>query len=186
LLKDSFVVDHVIETLTYKSTDGKVGQQTFDPLILEDIFIKTIEELKRVNEKTKQKIEVLETESLKEKQECKDKMLNLENVYNDSFDKLCKLDKRISEVSSNMSEMGSQLENLNKPRHNLSESYKIAKYFDKFMDGIDNSGVFADDSKLEQAADIIYKLHVISSDLSDQKYNKKFSFLNYQLSLKLF
>ena len=167
--QDSFVVEHVIETLSYKATDGRVGQQNFDPLVLEEIFIRTIEDLKRINENTKKKIDNLETESLKEKQNCKDKLIGLESAYNDSFDKICKLDKRISELSSNMSEMGSQLENLNRPRHNLSESYKIAKYFDKFMDGIDNSGVFADDSKLEQAADIIYKLHVISTDLTDQK-----------------
>lgn len=70
-----------------------------------------------------------------------------------------------------MSEMGAQLENLNKPRHNLSESYKIAKYFDKFMEGIESSGVFADDSKLEQAAEVIYKLHVLSSDLGgDERF----------------
>ena len=155
--------------MTYKATDGKVGQQNFDPLVLEGIFVRTIDDLKRINENTRKKMDNLEIDSLKEKQDCKDKMLSLENTYNDSFDKLCKLDKRISEVSANMSDMGSQLDNLNRPRHNLSESYKIAKYFDKFMDGIDNSGVFADDSKLEQAADIIYKLHIISSDLTDQK-----------------
>ena len=29
--------------------------------------------------------------------------------------------------------------------------------------------VFADDSKLEQAADVIHKLHTMSYDLTDQK-----------------
>lgn len=166
---DSFNVDHLIESLTYKSTDGKVGQANFDPLMLEEIFLRTIEDLKRINEKTKQKISNSEKECMREKLECKEKFTNLESSYTASFDKLVKLDKRISEVSTVMSDMGSQLENLNKPRHNLSESYKIAKYYDKFMDSIDNSGVFADDSKLEQAADIIYKLHTISIDLNDPK-----------------
>ena len=72
-----------------------------------------------------------------------------------------------------MSEMGSQLENLNRPRLNLYESHKTAKYFDKFMEGIDNSGVFADDSKLEQAAEIIYKLNLMSTnDLTDEKFQE--------------
>ena len=87
-----------------------------------------------------------------------------------------------------MSEMGAQLENLNKPRHNLSESYKIAKYFDKFMEGIENSGVFADDSKLEQAAEVIYKLHLLSVDLNDERFeNAKFLMENKynEIELKL-
>jgi hypothetical protein len=37
------------------------------------------------------------------------------------------------------------------------------------MNGSYNTGVFADDSKLEQAADVIYKLHAMSYDLTDQK-----------------
>ena len=71
-----------------------------------------------------------------------------------------------------MSEMGTQLDNLNNPRLNLSSkklSHKIAKYFDKFMDGIEDSGVFADDSKLDQAAVVIYKLHLLYIDLNDDK-----------------
>ncbi len=162
-------MDHVIETLAYKATDGKVGQQNFDPSVLEGTFLRTIEDLKRINETTKKKMDALENDCLKEKQECKDKMMSLENTYNESFDKLCKLDERISEVSAKMSEMGSQLDNLNRPRHNLSESFTLAKYFDKFMNGSYNTGVFADDSKLEQAADVIYKLHAMSYDLTDQK-----------------
>jgi hypothetical protein len=165
-----FGVDHIIETLTYKTTDGKVGQQHFDPLILEEIFVRTIDDLKRVSEKTKQKIDTLEQDCLKEKLACKEKTLGIESLYKESFDKLNVLDKRISEVSASMSDMGSQLENLNKPRTNLSESHKIAKYYDKFMDGVNNSGVFADDTKLEQAADVIYKLNILVSDLKDPKY----------------
>jgi hypothetical protein len=165
-----FGVDHIVETLTYKTTDGKVGQPNFDPLVLEDIFMRTIDDLKRVSEKTKQKIDGLEQECVKEKLACKDKTLSIEGLYKESFDKLNVLDKRISEVSANMADMGSQLENLNKPRTNLSESHKIAKYYDKFMDNINNSGVFADDTKLEQAADVIYKLNIIASDLKDPKY----------------
>ena len=93
----------------------------------------------------------------------------LEKLYKESHDHLTSLDKRISYVSTTMSEMGNQLENLNRPRINLYESHKTAKYFDKFQDGIDNSGVFADDSKLDQAAEIIYKLHMLSNDLKDEK-----------------
>lgn len=75
-----------------------------------------------------------------------------------------------------MAEMGNQLENLNRPRLNLYESHKTAKYFDKFMDGIDNSGVFADDSKLDQAAEVIYKLHLVDQDLKDEKSVQNFHF----------
>ncbi|CAF0747382.1 unnamed protein product [Brachionus calyciflorus] len=170
--QENFNVDNLIENLTYKATDGRVGQQDFDPLILEDIFKKTIEDLKKINDKTKQKIESLESDCQKEKNVCKEKILKLEQSYKDSFEHLSTLDKRISNVSSTMSDMGSQLENLNRPRLNLFESFKTAKYFDKFMDGIDNSGVFADDSKLESAAEVIYKLYLLSSDLNDERFDK--------------
>ncbi len=162
----------MIENLTYKSTDGKVGQANFDPLVLEDIFKKTIEDLKKINEKSKQKIEQLNGECQKEKNLCQEKIVSLEKNYKDSFDNLIALDKRISTVSLAMSEMGSQLESLNKPRLNLYESHKTAKYFDKFMEGIDNSGVFADDSKLEQAAEVIYKLNLMSNDLTEEKFQE--------------
>jgi hypothetical protein len=162
----------LIENLTYKSTDGKVGQANFDPLVLEDIFKKTIEDLKKINEKSKQKIEQLNGECQKEKNLCQEKIVFLEKNYKDSFDNLIALDKRISTVSLAMSEMGSQLESLNKPRLNLYESHKTAKYYDKFMEGIDNSGVFADDSKLEQAAEVIYKLNLMSNDLTEEKFQE--------------
>jgi hypothetical protein len=168
-IKNSFSIDNLIENLTYKSTDGRVGQSNFDPLILEEIFKKTIEDLRKINEKSKQKIDQLNLECQKEKNLCRDKFQNLELLYNDSYEHLVELDKRISNVSSSMSDMSSQLESLNKPRLNLYESHKTAKYFDKFMDGIENSGVFADDSKLEQAAEVIYKLHLLSNDLIDER-----------------
>lgn len=137
--------------------------------MLEDIFRKTIEDLKKINEKSKQKIENLESECQKEKQVCKEKIEHLETQYKKAYERLSELDKRISGVSSQMSEMGTQLDNLNKPRLNLFESHKIAKYFDKFMEGTENSGVFADDSKLDQAAEVIYKLHLLSIDLGDEE-----------------
>lgn len=159
----------MIENLTYKTTDGRVGSTLFDPLVLEDIFKKTIEDLKRVNEAKTSKIESIANECSREKEQCREKIVNLEKLYKDSHDHLTSLDKRISYVSTTMSDMGNQLENLNRPRLNLYESHKTAKYFDKFMDGIDNSGVFADDSKLDQAAEVIYKLHMVSNDLKDEK-----------------
>ena len=169
ILKDSFSIDSMIESLTYKSTDGQVGHSNFDPLILEDIFQRTIDDLMVINEKSKQKIQALESECQKEKLACREKVVEMEELYKESFEHLNALDKRISLVSSTMSEMGSQLENLNKPRQNLYESHKVAKYFDKFMEEITNSGVFADDSKLDQAAEVIYKLHLLSNDLKDEK-----------------
>jgi hypothetical protein len=125
--------------------------------------------LKQINENSKLKIEKLGAECQKEKLTCKNKIEIIETEYKNSYECLSELDKRISSVSLQMSEMGSQLDNLNKPRLNLYESHKIAKYFDKFMDGIENSGVFADDSKIDQAAEIIYKLHLLSIDLNDEK-----------------
>ena len=149
-----------------------MGQPNFDPLVLEDIFYRTIDDLKKINEKSKQKTEQLTVECQKEKNICQEKIVGLEKTYKESFESLVQLDKRISVVSAAMSEMGSQLENLNKPRLNLYESHKTAKYFDKFMEGIDTSGVFADDSKLEQAAEIIYKLHMMSHDLTDERFQE--------------
>jgi hypothetical protein len=169
LESDSFVVDHIVESLTYKSTDGKIGQLTFDPLILENIFTQTIADLNKINENTRSKIDLLETECIQEKVKCKDKINNIDASYKESYDNLIHLDKRINEVSSKMSEMGAQLDNLNKPNRNLNESYKMTKYYDKFMDGCDSSGVFANDNKLDSAADIIYKLHLLSLDLNDSK-----------------
>lgn len=122
----------------------------------------------------------METDCQKEKNTCKDKISKLEQLYKDSYDHLSALDNRISNVSSTMSDMGAQLENLNRPRLNLYESQKTSKYFDKFMDGIESSGVFADDSKLEQAAEVIYKLHLISNDLNDER------FANLKISLREF
>lgn len=153
-----------------------MGHNSFDPLILEDVFKRTIDDLKKINEKSKAKIESLTNECNREKNVCKEKTTNLEMHYKESHDHLISLDKRISQVSTTMADMGSQLENLNRPRLNLYESHKIAKYFDKFKDGIDNSGVFADDSKLEQAAEVIYKLHLISNDLKDERLNIDFLF----------
>ena len=163
-------MENLIENLTYKSTDGRVGSSNFDPLILEEVFKRTIEDLNKLNDKSKVRLDMLGNECSKEKESCRERIAQLERYYNDAFVHLSSLDKRISYVSTTMAEMGNQLENLNRPRNNLYESHKTAKYFDKFMDGIDNSGVFADDSKLDQAAEVIYKLQLVANDLKDDKF----------------
>lgn len=166
---DSFIVDHIIESLTYKATDGKIGQVTFNPLILENIFTQTISDLNKINESTRKRIDALEADCIQEKVKCKDKINDIDASYKESYDSLIQLDKRINEVSGKMSEMGAQLDNLNKPNRNLNESYKMTKYYDRFMDGCDTIGVFANDNKLDLAADLIYKLYLLSFDLNDPK-----------------
>ena len=41
------------------------------------------------------------------------------------------------------------------------------------MDGIDNTGVFANDSKIDQAAYAIYKLQVLANDLTDPRLSQQ-------------
>lgn len=78
----------MIENLTYKSTDGRVGQANFDPLILEEVFQRTIEDLEKINGKCATKIESLEAECQKEKIGCKDKIVDLEAHYKVSTPRL--------------------------------------------------------------------------------------------------
>lgn len=42
--------------LTYKATDGQVGQSNFDPLVLENIFKDTIEDLKKLTTEVNRKL----------------------------------------------------------------------------------------------------------------------------------
>jgi exocyst complex component 5 len=80
-----------------------------------------------------------------------------------------KLDERINSVATKVLHLGDQLENVNMPRSRAVEAQKLMNHFAEFLGpGPPVSDVFNDPKKINEAADIIQKLHLISQELPDK------------------
>lgn len=83
-----------------------------------------------------------------------------------------------------MLHLGDQLENVNMPRSRAVEAQKLMNHFAEFLGpGPPVSDVFNDPKKINEAADIIQKLHLISQELPE-KY--RLIFKTYLFTINLY
>lgn len=102
------------------------------------------------------------------------------------------MDGKINSVATKVIHLGDQLDNVNGPRTRVVEAQKLMTYLSEFLSlGPLTSPLFTDSSKvymnnnimlcykveidlylqIDEAADIIQKLHLIAQDLSSPKYD---------------
>ncbi|GLH07899.1 Exocyst complex component 5 [Gryllus bimaculatus] len=83
------------------------------------------------------------------------------------------LDERINYVATKVLHLGDQLESVNTPRARAVEAQKLMNHFAEFLSpGPLLSEVFQFNSRIDEAADIIQKLHLIAQELPSGKFEK--------------
>lgn len=150
---------------------SKGGADAFDPRALSDVFEKTIHELTALDAKMQGRINKLEELCVKEQEEHKQKVKELETTYKTASSLFQELDDRINYVATKVVHLGDQLEGINTPRSRAIEAQELMKYFDEFATGKLSSRDFNDQFQINEAANIIQKLSLIAQELPSERFD---------------
>lgn len=183
LEEDPFDPENFVERLAWKTTgesfslkaseDGKKNEVNFDPMKLHDTFEQAIRDLRILQVAMQNKTERLESMCKEEEKRHWQKIGELQNKNKAAFNSFQELDERINFVATKVVHLGDQLESVNTPRARDVEAQKLMNYFAEFLTtGPLISQVFTDPSQLNQAADVIHKLHGIAQELPEEKFRE--------------
>ncbi|XP_072842946.1 exocyst complex component 5 [Pogona vitticeps] len=173
LFEEPFVADEYIERLAWRTPGGgsRGGMEAFDPKRLKEEFVNHINELKLLDERIQRRVERLEQQVQREAKEFAKKVQELQKSNQVAFQHFQELDEHVSYVATKVCHLGDLLEGVNTPRQRLVEAHKLMKYFNEFLDGELKSDVFTNPEKIEEAADIIQKLHLIAQELPFDRFS---------------
>jgi len=176
-------VGEFIERLTWRTNNELQNSEDFHPVALHDTFIQTIKDLKILQEKQQSKCERLEESLRQEKESHAKKIAKLQERHQTAIDVFGQLDEKINSVAGKIMHLGEQLENVNTPRSRSVEAQKLLNFMSEFLAAgpVIVNDIFADATRLSEAADVIQKLYAISQDLppgnfaeSKRKIEKKY------------
>uniref|UniRef100_A0A8C6VSU4 Exocyst complex component 5 n=1 Tax=Naja naja TaxID=35670 RepID=A0A8C6VSU4_NAJNA len=173
LFEEPFAADEYIERLAWRTPGGgsRGGMEAFDPKRLQEEFVNHINELKLLDERIQRRVEKLEQQVQREAKEFAKKVQELQKSNQVAFQHFQELDEHVSYVATKVCHLGDLLEGVNTPRQRLVEAHKLMKYFNEFLDGELKSDVFTNPEKIEEAADIIQKLHLIAQELPFERFS---------------
>ncbi|KAJ6652741.1 hypothetical protein lerEdw1_010932 [Lerista edwardsae] len=163
-----------IERLAWRTPGGgsRGGVEAFDPKRLQEEFVNHINELKLLDERIQRRVEKLEQQVQREAKEFAKKVQELQKSNQVAFQHFQELDEHVSYVATKVCHLGDLLEGVNTPRQRLVEAHKLMKYFNEFLDGELKSDIFTNPEKIEEAADIIQKLHLIAQELPFDRFSE--------------
>ncbi|XP_015262374.1 PREDICTED: exocyst complex component 5 [Gekko japonicus] len=172
--REPFVADEYIERLAWRTPGGgsRGGVEAFDPKRLQEEFVNHIQELKLLDERIQRRVEKLEQQVQREAKEFAKKVQELQKSNQVAFQHFQELDEHVSYVATKVCHLGDLLEGVNTPRQRLVEAHKLMKYFNEFLDGELKSEVFTNPPEIEEAADIIQKLHLIAQELPFDRFSE--------------
>lgn len=170
-----FDPEQYVEQLAWRvqGGDSAEGRRALDARLLLNVFENTIDKLKHLNARLEDKIVTSETDLGVELKGHGKRVAELQEMNKTAFVHFQELDEHISNVATKVVHLGDQLEGVNTPRARAEEAQKLIGYFSDFLDEYGpQSEVFNDPFRLQEAADIIQKLQLISQELPPGQFDK--------------
>ncbi|XP_012272087.1 exocyst complex component 5 [Orussus abietinus] len=174
LEQEPFDAEEFVERLAWRTVndsiiDGERG--SFDPLLVHETFLQAIKDLQVLQERQQKKCDKLEAALKDEEAKHVLEILELQENNKHAIELFHQLDERINFVATKVLHLGDQLESVNIPRARAVETHKLMKHFSEFLSpGPLTDPIFMDKSLLDEAADVIQKLHLISQELPSEKF----------------
>ncbi|XP_058791002.1 exocyst complex component 5 [Phymastichus coffea] len=174
LEQEPFDPEEFVERLAWRTVndttkDGVSG--VFDPVLVHETFLQAIKDLQVLEERQQKKCDKLETALKEEKAKHALEMSDLRERNRKAIDLFHQLDERINFVAIKVLHLGDQLESVNTPRARTVEAQKLMRHFSEFLSpGPLTDPIFTEKASLDEAADVIQKLHVISQELPTEKF----------------
>ena len=174
LEQDPFDPEEFVERLAWRTVNDTTkdgGRTFFDPMIVHETFLQAIKDLQILQERQQKKCDKLEGALKDEEARHALEILELQERNKHSIHLFHQLDERINLVATKVLHLGDQLESVNTPRARAVEAQKLMKHFSDFLSpGPLTDPIFTDKSSLDEAADVIQKLHLISQELPFEKF----------------
>ncbi|XP_033337221.1 exocyst complex component Sec10 [Megalopta genalis] len=174
LEQDPFDPEEFVERLAWRTVNDTIkdsGKTFFDPMIVHETFLQAIKDLQILQERQQKKCDKLEIALKDEEARHMLEILELQERNKHSIDLFHQLDERINLVATKVLHLGDQLESVNTPRARAVEAQKLMRHFSDFLSpGPLTDPIFTDKSSLDEAADVIQKLHLISQELPSDKF----------------
>ncbi|XP_069683287.1 exocyst complex component 5 [Periplaneta americana] len=175
LEQEPFDPEEFVERLAWRTVADTRNEGTgnFDPVLLHETFLQAIKDLQLLQERQQKKCERLEMMCREEENGHWQQISQLQEKNKASVNMFQELDERINYVATKVIHLGDQLESVNTPRARAVEAQKLMNHFAEFLSpGPLLAEVFTDKTQIDEAADIIQKLHLIAQELPSGKFEK--------------
>ncbi|KAJ0173631.1 hypothetical protein K1T71_010780 [Dendrolimus kikuchii] len=172
LEQDPFDPDEFVERMVRRSMqESRLQDELFDPEMIHDIFTQAIQDLKVLQERQERKCTRLEQAVQEEEKLYGAKLAEIMDQHTHCVDVFSALDERMSRCGGRALDVGEKLGAARAPRARAAAARDLLSHLAHFLSpGPVLSDLFSDPSKLNDAADVIQKLHTIAQELPPDKF----------------
>uniref|UniRef100_A0A1B6FMR3 Exocyst complex component 5 n=1 Tax=Cuerna arida TaxID=1464854 RepID=A0A1B6FMR3_9HEMI len=171
LEQEPFDPEEFVERLAWRTVDSnrEEGNSTFDPVLMHETFSQAIKDLQLLLERQQKKCERLEQACHEEEANHWQDISKLQEKNKSTVSLFQELDERINFVATKVIHLGDQLESVNTPRSRAVQAQKLMNHFAEFLSP---GPVMAEFTQIDEAADVIQKLHLIAQELPPGKFEE--------------
>ncbi|XP_048486258.1 exocyst complex component 5 [Plutella xylostella] len=171
LEKDPFDPDEFVERMVRRSMEESGNQNEIQPEMIHDIFTQAIQDLKVLQERQERKCARLEQAVQEEEKLYGAKLSEIMDQHTHCVSVFNSLDERMSRCGGQAQDVGEKLGAARAPRARAAAARDLLAHLAHFLSpGPVLTDLFNDPNKLNEAADVIQKLHTISQELPPEKF----------------
>ncbi|XP_030759414.1 exocyst complex component 5 [Sitophilus oryzae] len=174
LEQEPFDAEEFVERLAWRTiaeTRAEGDEGDLNPTLLHESFVQAIKDLTLLQERQEKKCERLESTVRDDEAMFFQEIYNLLEQNKQSMDNFQELDSKINIVATKVLHLGDQLDSVNGPRARVVDAQKLLSHLSEFLsNGPLTSSIFNDPYRIDEAADVIQKLFLISQDLPSPKF----------------
>ncbi|XP_047994630.1 exocyst complex component 5 isoform X2 [Leguminivora glycinivorella] len=172
LEQDPFDPDEFVERMVRRSMqESRLKDDEFDPEMIHDIFTQAIQDLKVLQERQERKCARLEQSVQEEEKLYGAKLAEIMEQHTHCVNVFSSLDERMSRCGGRALDVGEKLGAARAPRARAAAARDLLAHLAHFLSpGPVHTELFNDPSKLNEAADVIQKLHTIAQELPPDKF----------------
>ncbi|KAF7265194.1 hypothetical protein GWI33_021387 [Rhynchophorus ferrugineus] len=174
LEQEPFDAEEFVERLAWRTiaeTRCEGDETDLNPALLHESFVQAIKDLTLLQERQEKKCERLEATVREDEAIFFQEIYTLLEQNKHSMDNFQELDSKINNVATKVLHLGDQLDSVNGPRARVVDAQKLMSYLGEFLaNGSSTSSIFSDRYRIDEAADVIQKLFLISQDLPSPKF----------------
>ncbi|KAM3956558.1 exocyst complex component Sec10 [Aphomia sociella] len=172
LEQDPFDPDEFVERMVRRSMqESRLKDDQFDPEMIHDIFTQAIQDLKVLQERQERKCARLEQAVQEEEKLYNTKLSDIMDQHTHCVNVFSTLDERMSRCGGRALDVGEKLGAARAPRARAAAARDLLSHLAHFLSpGPVLTELFNDPNKLNEAADVIQKLHTIAQELPPDKF----------------
>ncbi|CAH2983386.1 unnamed protein product [Chilo suppressalis] len=172
LEQDPFDPDEFVERMVRRGmSESRLQDDQFDPEMIHDIFTQAIQDLKVLQERQERKCARLEQAVQEEEKLYGARLSEIMDQHTHCVNVFSSLDERMSRCGGRALDVGEKLGAARAPRARAAAARDLLSHLTHFLSpGPVITDLFNDSNKLNEAADVIQKLHTIAQELPPDKF----------------